>query len=44
MEKLIKCVELRAVQSILEAAKDKQNYELISLASTDLVAAEAHYH
>ena len=44
LEKLIQCVELRAVESIREAAKGSDNYDLISLASKDLVAAEAHYH
>ena len=37
-------MELRAVESIREAAKGSDNYDLISLASKDLVAAEAHYH
>ena len=44
MEKLTQCVELRAVESIREAAKGSDNYDLISLASKDLVVAEAHYH
>ena len=36
-EDLIKCVEMRAMKSLLDAATDKQDFEMICLASTDLI-------
>lgn len=44
MEGLVKCVEMRAIKPSLDAATDKQDFETIFLASTNLIAVEALYH
>ena len=35
---------MRVTKFLLDVATDKQDFHIISLASTDLIAAEAHYH
>ena len=44
LEDLIKFLEMCAIKSLLDPATDKQDFEMIFLASTDFIAAEAHYH
>ena len=35
---------MRAIKSLLDAAADKQDFEMVSFSSTNLIAGEAHYH
>ena len=44
LEKLVKCVEQRASNSIISAAKSCDNFYVKGLADQDLIAREAHYH
>ena len=44
LERLIQCVEDRAVESIKRAATLANDFHMISLSSKDLIAAEAFYH
>ena len=38
------CMEFRAVDSIKKAAKAANDFQMLALASQDLIASEAHYH
>ena len=44
LEKLVKCVDERASNSIIDAAKSSDNFYVKGLADQDLIAREAHYH
>jgi len=44
LEKLVKCINYRAFDSILDAAKNSDNLYVKGLAGEDLIAKEAHYH
>ena len=44
LEKLVKCVDKRASNSIIDAAKSSDNFYVKGLADQDLIARETHYH
>ena len=44
LEKLVKCADERASNSIIDAAKSSDNFYVKGLADQDLTAREAHYH
>ena len=44
LEKLIECLELRAVNSIKKATILKNCFTMLSFLSQDLIASEGHYH
>ena len=43
-EKLVECLEFRAVQSIRTAATKINDFQMLGLITDDLIAKEAHYH
>ena len=43
-EKLVVCLEFKAVQSIKTAATKINDFQMLGLITDDLIAKEAHYH
>ena len=43
-ERLVACLEFRAVQSIKAAVTKINDFQMLGLITDDLIATEAHYH